>query len=89
MRGNGEDMVVDLYKEERKRNLELADLLFCAFEFQVSCVEKCDFVSNPQHLLSFHKVVIMIVIIFAVVTISELRHFCKCVWSCGWGRKIF
>jgi hypothetical protein len=46
---------VDLYKEERKKKKFGASwlvVLCFAFEFQVSCVEKCDFVSKPPHLPS-------------------------------------
>jgi hypothetical protein len=45
------DGLVQRRKKER-RNLELAGLLFCVFEFQVSCVEKCDFVSKLPPPLS-------------------------------------
>jgi hypothetical protein len=47
-----EDMVVDLYKEERKKKFGASWLVVLCFRISSVCVEKCDFVSKLPRLPS-------------------------------------
>ena len=66
-----EDMVVDLYKEERKKKFGASWLVVLCFRISSVCVEKCDFVSN--YLVSQVRTSTVIAIVIVIVTFLQVN----------------